>query len=418
MNQADIFFQKGMHALQAEDAETALKFFTGAADLGNLEAWEQIIFINSDEENVEEYKAAANKFFSIAARGNLHAAKIIFNLTANEIFDEEDAAKGAKILLDFAKAGHVESLKFAHELMSMEKISKDNAAEIFALLFEATKKVQSADLMFRLGECYFFGVGTEKNFNAAKFRFQILINLDFAKDIFEKLDVSIAKAYLSNNFKLDEIKNIKNYKCRAKTGDEDAIKIISEIYRNGRGIAPDGKESAEWLKKISDSTNYSTKSRLDALRSIAEIYRYGFGGIQADGEKAIYYFQKMVDLNGENAFAARNIAEIYFHGEGNVKADKAQAVNWLRLAAHYGNLYCMKKLAECYATGHLMEKNEAEAISLYEKILARSDSRGRIDVMKKIAYLYKNIDKKKSDEWYQKANNATQNLNFAFNRTF
>ena len=418
MNQGDIFFQNGMQALQAEDSKTALKFFTNAADLGNLEAWEQIIFINSDEKNSEEYKAATDKFFSIAARGNLHAAKIIFKLTANEIFDENDAAKGAKILLGFAKAGHVESLKFAHELMTMEKISQNNAAEIFALLFDATKKIQSADLMFRLGECYFFGIGTEKNLNAAKFHFQILINLELAKDIFEKLDANIAKAYLSNKFNLDEIKNIKNYKRRAKKGDETAIKTISEIYRNGKGLEQNGNEAVEWLKKISDSTNYDTKSRLDALRSIAEIYRYGFGGIQPDGEKAIYYFEKMVDLHGENAFAARNIAEIYFHGESNVKADKVKAVNWLRLAAHYGNLYCMEKLAEFYASGRFVEKNEAEAISLYEKILARSDSRKKIDVMKKLGYLYKNIDQEKSEEWFQKADTATQTLNFDFNRAF
>jgi hypothetical protein len=266
-----------------------------------------------------------------------------------------------------------------------------------------------------LGECYLFGVGTEKNFNAAKFWFQLLINLEMAKNIFERLDTAIAKTYLTNNFNLKAIKKIKNYQRRAKNGDEEAIKAISEICYKGRGIAPNGELAIEWLQEISSNSDYSNENRLEALRTIAEIYRYGFGGIQADTEKAIHYFQLMVDFKGKNAFAARSIAEIYFHGEGNVPVDRIKAVNWLQIAANYGNVYCMKKLADFYATGNLVKKDEAAAISLYEKLIPQSDLRTRIDIMKKIAHIYKNIDKKKSAEWYKKAEVAAQSLLFSQN---
>lgn len=413
MNQSDVFYQKGIDALSLKKSDAALEFFTQAADLGNLDAPEKIISINYNEKNFEEYQAAVEKFFSIATSGNIRTAKNIFNLISNGELTAENISNGVRILLNFASAGHVESLKFLCELVETEKISQEYAAEIFKLLERETKKSHAANLMFRLGECYFFGVGIEKNLNAAKFWFQLLVNLEMAKDIFEKLDVAIAKTYLSNKFNLDAIKSLKKLKRRAQNGDSTAVKAISEICCKGTGITQDGALAIEFLKEISTNTNLNKENRLEALRTIAEIYRYGFGGVEADTEIAIHYFELMIDTVGKNAFAARNIAEIYFNGEGNIKADRVKAVNWMRIAANYGNLYCMKKLADFYAAGNFIEKNEAEAISLYEKIIARSDMRSRIDVMKKIAHLYKNIDKEKSDEWYKKAEVAKKNLNFA-----
>ena len=412
MNQSDVFYQKGIDALTLKKFDAALEFFTQAADLGNLDAPEKIISIFYNEKNFDEYQAAVEKFFSIAASGNIRTAKNILNLISNGELTAENLSNGVKILLNFTNAGHVESLKFLCELIETEKISQDYAAEIFTLLERETKKTHDAELMFRLGECYFFGVGTEKNLNAAKFWFQLLINLETAKDIFERLDVDIAKTYLANNFNLDAIKSLKSYKRRAKNGDSTAVKAISEICCKGTGIARDGALAVEFLKEISTNTTLDKEKRLDALRTIAEIYRYGFAGVEADTELAIHYFELMKDLAGKNAFAARTIAEIYFNGEGNVAADKVKAVNWLRIAANYGNIFCMKKLADCYAAGNFVEKNVAEAISLYEKVIARSDMRSRVELMKKIAYLYKNIDKEKSDEWYKKAEVAKQDLNF------
>lgn len=408
MNQSDVFYQKGLDALKAKKSGTALDFFTQAADLGNLDALEKIILITHDEKDFDEYKAAVDKFFSIAEKGNVHTAKNIFGLILNNYLEGENCAKGIKILLNFASAGHIESLKFSHELIAFEKVSEENAAKIFRLLNENVKKIHSADLMFRLGECYFFGIGTEKNLNAAKFWFQLLINVELAKNVFERLDIAIAKTYLGGKFNMNDIKNMKTLKLRAQNEDEDALKIISEICYKGNGIAADGALAVECLREISGNKNHKTENRLNALRTIAEIYRYGFGGIKADTEKAIHYFQLMIDAFGQNAFAARNIAEIYFHGEGNVKADKLKALNWLQIAANYGNAYCIKKLADFYAKGNLVKKDEAAAISLYEKLLDGSDKITKIDLMKKIAQLYKNIDKKKSDEWYKRANNVAQ----------
>ena len=414
LNQSAILFKKGMDALP--DTEVALEFFNRSADFGNVNALEKIISINYTERNLVEYKIAVDKFFAIAAKGNTKAAKIIFNLILEESLAEEDVSKGGKMLLYFAKAKHLESIKFAHELISEEKIFGEDAGAVFNLLFSKAKNSKSFDLIFRVGESFIYGWGTDKNFSAAQFWFQKLAAMENScNDLFERLDINIAKTYLTGNFNAEKIKMLKNYKRRARKGEELAITSIAEIYCEGNIIANDGYEGIKWLQKISENMKYDAIYRHEALYSIAEIYRYG-KGVAADGEQAIKYFKMTMEQNRWSIAAVRNVAEIYLNGAGNFPADKNKYVEWIKQFSAEGCIYCTKKLAELYATGNLVEKDEAAAIKLYEKIVDASDPRTQIEILRKIAYLYKNIDKKKSDEIYQQAKEKAQILNYAFNR--
>ena len=409
INQSQKFFLQGMENLS--DPETALEYFQKAESLGNLAALEKIILIAHYNHFWDEYKTAVDKLFEVAATGEFCTAQIIFNLMSEEDFEVEDAAKGAKTLLHFGKQGHIDSIIFAHELLEIEKFPPAYSNEIFNLLFVQAKKINSADLIFKVGECFFFGCGVDKDIDAANFWFQKLKNFK-TENIFERLNINIAKTYLSGNFDIEKINRLKSYRRRAQNGDEDAIKIISEIYCDGNGIAPNGNEAVEWLKLLYNNENFEMLYRLDALRSIAEIYRYGHGGVAVDDEKAIYYFELMLNLGGgRNATAERNILEIYLNG-----ADKNKAVERLRRSADSGFILAKKKLADLYAVGKFVEKNEAAAISLYKEILDCEDPRTQIEIMQKIAYLYKNIDKKISDEWYKIANDKSKILNYSFNR--
>ena len=400
------------------DTEIALEFFNRSADFGNLNALEKIILINYNERNLIEYKISVDKFFVIAAKGNTKTAKIIFNLILEESLAEEDISKGVKMLLYFSKAKHLESIKLAHELISEEKISGENASAIFNLLFSKAKNSKSVDLIFRVGESFIYGWGTDKSFSAAQFWFQKLAAMENScNNLFDRLDINIAKTYLTGNFNAEKIKMLKNYKQRAREGEELAITSIAEIYCEGNIIANDGYEGIKWLQKISENVKYDAIYRLDALCSIAEIYRYG-RGVSADGEQAIKYFKLVIEQNHLSIFAIRNIAEIYLNGAGNFPADKNKYVEWLKKFSAEGCIYCTEKLAGLYATGNLIEKNNTEAIKLYEKIVDSDDPRTQIERMRKIAYLYKNIDKQKSDEIYRQAKEKAQILNYTFNRLF
>ncbi len=320
LNQATILFNKGMDALP--DTEIALEFFNRSADFGNIHALEKIISINYNKRSLVEYKIAVDKFFEIAAKGNIQTAKIIFNLIIEKSLAEEDIIKGVKMLVHFAKASHTESIILAHELISEEKFFGEDASEIFNLLFSKAKNINSVDLIFRVGESFIYGWGTDKNFSAAQFWFQKLAAMENSCDnLFDRLDINIAKTYLTGNFNADKIKMLKSYKRRARKGDELAITSIAEIYCEGNIIAQDGYEGIKWLQKISENVTSDTIYRLNAVRSIAEIYRYG-RGVAAVGEQAIKYFKMMLEVEGENHLsivAIRNIAEIYLKGVGNFK---------------------------------------------------------------------------------------------------
>ncbi len=400
------------------DTEVALEFFNKSADYGNVNALEKIISINATERNLIEYKIAVDKLFAIASKGNIKTAKIIFNLIFEEYFADEDVSKGVKMLLYFSKSKHLESIKLAHELISEGKISDEDSTKIFDLLFMKAKNSTSIELNFMLGESFIYGWGTNKNFSAAQFWLKKLLAMEnHCNNIFDQLYINIAKAYLSGNFDAEKIKTLKSYKRRAKKGEEFAITLIADIYCKGNIIAQDGYEAIKWLQKISENEKYNITCRIDALRSIAEIYRYGLG-VEADGEQAIKYFEMMINLPGKNYLTIvgiRNVAEIYLKGVGKFPPDKNKYIEWLERFSAEGYIYCTEKLAELYAAGNLVEKDEAAAIKLYEKIADASDPRTQIERMRKIAYLYKNIDKKKSAELYQQSLEKEKNLNYIFN---
>lgn len=106
---------------------------------------------------------------------------------------------------------------------------------------------------------------------------------------------------------------------------------------------------------------------------IAEMYRYGWGGVKQDVAEAVRWYRIAAERN--NVFAMLGIAEVYRSGIG-VKRDHAEAARWYLLA---GEHCCAahRSLAEIYAKGEGVPQNFVEAYKWYT--LTASSKLGRGD---------------------------------------
>ncbi|MBI1208196.1 MAG: hypothetical protein GC191_13035 [Azospirillum sp.] len=226
--------------------------------------------------------------------------------------------------------------------------SKSDVDRAIRLLTQAAKQLH-APAEYMLGKAYRDGKGVEKDLKAAFEWFDRAtkhgnafarselgwmyrtgtgvpsINLGLAKDYFEKssgIDDGTANDNLGYmyEFGIGVEKNLnlaaKYYKSAAERG-----KYYSQ-YRMGifleKGISePKNMNKAISYYEMADRGNFS-----DATERLGRIYRFGWGGVRRDYNKAVYYFQRLI--NTQKPIGHVNLGWMYFDGVlGSKNLEKA-----------------------------------------------------------------------------------------------
>ena len=172
-----------------------------------------------------------------------------------------------------------------------------------------------------------------------KSRFSKIIGLSAAAEIYRDGKGGVP---------VDGHKAIDLYK---KLGDYDSDLCVAEIYAKGCGdLLADGYKALEIYREMIRSIEVFVQDRwnmfgdsgvkfavtedylgedypyyIQALRGQAEIYRYGLGGVPADGHKVIECYEKIGGYDSDF-----KIAEIYADGCGDLLADGYKALEIYR----------------------------------------------------------------------------------------
>ena len=151
------------------------------------------------------------------------------------------------------------------------------------------------------------------------------------------------------------------YEKAAALGNAEAMKGMSWIYGNGRGVPKDEAEFFRWLRMSAE--NGST----DAMWLIGRAYEDG-ENLPKDYSEAMRWYHKAADRNDTSSM--RSIAQLYEDGRG-VTQDFDEAMRWFRRAADLGDFVAAYSVAVHY---------------LYAKGVAKDESKGR-EWMKRAAAL-------------------------------
>ncbi|KAJ3309677.1 hypothetical protein HDU76_003548 [Blyttiomyces sp. JEL0837] len=134
------------------------------------------------------------------------------------------------------------------------------------------------------------------------------------------------------------------YQQSSLRDDSNAQYMLGLIHFNGLlNQCVNYKLGIEYLRRASDQNNWT------AINMLGCVYRYGWGSVKIDYEKALELFKKAASEGG-NMNAQCNLGEMYMmaHGDsiskGVLKPDLKMAGMWFSLAARQGNEIAMAYL--------------------------------------------------------------------------
>jgi len=117
--------------------------------------------------------------------------------------------------------------------------------------------------------------------------------------------------------------------AKAKAGDAAAQVEVGECYANGKGVAQDAGEAADWYRKAANQKSIGGELHL------AELYRDGDGKkFPRDMEQAAAWYRKAADQGDPGAQGT--LGMLYTLGQGVPRSD-VDAYFWLDLAASVGS---------------------------------------------------------------------------------
>ena len=181
----------------------------------------------------------------------------------------------------------------------------------------------------------------------------------------------------------------------ADNGDEKAMFILGEQYADGYGgVDKDENKALYWYRKLAE------KGSPWGQHALGECYKEG-KGVSQDFALAAQWYRKAADQ--DNAASQAMLADLYFQGQG-VATNEEESFKWMQKAARNDDSDSMLKLGMYYAAGIGIEKNSEEAIAWIQKAAEKGSSISQCIVGQ--IYMRGNgapINYKLAADWFNKA---------------
>lgn len=181
-------------------------------------------------------------------------------------------------------------------------------------------------------------------------------------------------------------RNFLDHMRRAEEGDVQAQFVVGAAYLMGR--MPEGErrvqdfdKAKEWLRRVAEQGN------VDAMFVLGRLYCTGgylinpLAGLPDDYAEAEKWLQKAADTG--HVQASMTLGDLYAKAENFKRnamswpADYVTAARWYRLAAEQDYLPAQYALARLHAQGLGVDRDYAEAVLWYDKVLSHAGSDAR-----------------------------------------
>lgn len=141
-----------------------------------------------------------------------------------------------------------------------------------------------------------------------------------------------------------------------------AMYYLGFIYWTGEYVVKDSSKGMDWLEKAADFGS------IEALEYLAETYKNG-AGVNKDLDKAIYYYEKLVEVDVEHHRSAKaniELSRLYLkQGKGDLSIRVLKRIDSINGAFYWEET--LLSLARIYEEGLSgVNKNEKEAFHYYD----------------------------------------------------
>ena len=326
----------------------------------------------------------AGTYFNIELRKGEHELTFVF-------IGDESISKTIDYIVKDVDCDYRLIIEIAETICDKAEVHLDleNYSTAFALYSLAAEKGY-AKAQCKLGICYYYGYGIEKDLAKA---------VEWYTKAAEQGDAD-AQSILGfcyeygTGVKKDLTKAVEWYTQTAEQGDADAQYYLGNCYEYGTGVEKDLAKAVEWYTKAAEQGD------ADAQFNLGVCYEHGTG-IEKNLTKAVEWYTKAAEQG--YAIAQCNLGVCYNNGSG-VEQNLAKAVEWYTQATEQGNADAQCNLGVCYELGTGIEKNLTKAVEWYTKAAKQGLARAQCN----LGYCYDEgngveKDLAKAVEWYAKA---------------
>lgn len=148
----------------------------------------------------------------------------------------------------------------------------------------------------------------------------------------------------------------------ADSGRTDAMRVLADLYRTGKGTKADPKQAQYWLEKAAQSFDFQGMKALgDSL-------------FETDPKAALKAYEKAA---GAGDVEAAYIAGVMYAENFDIRPNEQKSADWLRIAAEGGHAAAMADYGLLVYQGVATQRSETEAAAWFNKSAERGDSEGQ-----------------------------------------
>ncbi len=179
----------------------------------------------------------------------------------------------------------------------------------------------------------------------------------------------------------------------ALKNDDDAQRVLGDIYVREEGVYKDIKKGLEWYNRAIEHDN------IKAARRLGLMYLNG-KFVKQDSKKGVSFLLKAARLG--DVESQRTLGSYYISSK-KTDFNPSKAAYWLDKAAKKKDPDAQYALAELYMKGLGVEENEKKALKLYKKAEKQGHQKASLILAKKLYLDKKKPDYKQAFELFKRA---------------
>lgn len=154
------------------------------------------------------------------------------------------------------------------------------------------------------------------------------------------------------------------YTKSANMGNGEAMYRLGCIYvrssdsKDKSHVPHDVNLGIKWFKAASNEGNTA------AMKYLADIYGFGFRGIESNFGEAVYWFKNAIDHGDKEA--SEKLGDFYWTKSTENSNYAQDAFKYYSSLADKGDVKVMERLADCYASGKGVTRNKYKAIEWFK----------------------------------------------------
>ena len=292
--------------------DTAIKWYTIAAEMGNKDAQNNLGVVFYNGQGVEQdYRKAFEWYQKASKQGESSSQWRLGGMYLNGLGVDQDYGKAFEWYLKAAEQGDAIGQDNVGKMYQNGWGIEQDYKKAFEWYLKAAEQGEAYS-QWRIGDLFFDGDGVDQDYGEA----------------------------------------FKWYLKAAEQGDAIGQSNVGNMYQHGLGIEQDYRKAYEWYLKAAEQGDAYSQNRLGGM------YCGGIG-VDLDYEKALEWFLKAAEQ--EDAEGEIQVGNMYFDGLG-VEQDERKAFEWFLKAAEQGDAGGQFKIGYCYEHGVGIEQDYGKAL--------------------------------------------------------